>query len=290
MSHVYNNINIGTRLDVNPTGRVITTAKGQLITDNGTKSIAQAVGADNQFLVADSAQATGLIWRDLTPTDVGLIAGDGLTLVGDQLDVGGSATIFANADNLVVNSSATADQVLLSSGTVGTAAAYGALPLNGANSVTGVLAVTNGGTGSSSFTAADMIVATNGANNALIATGINPADIAVQTDTLTTTDATATLIYTISTVSDEAYTVTATFMGKEVNSPFAVASFQVTATFNNIAGVLTMIGSNDLVYVPNTTTWTVDMIAAGTDIYLRVIGAAATDIDWKVRVAPILVL
>ncbi len=81
----------------------------------------------------------------------GVTAGDGLTLTTNTLDVGGSATIISNTDDVEVNSSGTANQVLLSSGTVGTAATYGALPLGDANAVSGTLPVANGGTGATTL-------------------------------------------------------------------------------------------------------------------------------------------
>jgi hypothetical protein len=78
-----------------------------------------------------------------------VVAGNGLTETGLTIDVGGSTTIFAAANNIFVNSSATANQVLLSQGTVGNQATWGAVPLANANAVTGILPLANGGTNSS---------------------------------------------------------------------------------------------------------------------------------------------
>ena len=64
----------------------------------------------------------------------------------------GSDTILINANNVEVNSSGISNQILLSSGTPGTASTFGALPLSNANSVTGILNVARGGTGASTFT------------------------------------------------------------------------------------------------------------------------------------------
>ena len=60
-----------------------------------------------------------IVWSQFSEAGE-IIAGDGLTRSGNILDVGGSSTVIANADNLEVNSSSTANQVLLSSGVVGT--------------------------------------------------------------------------------------------------------------------------------------------------------------------------
>ena len=82
-----------------------------------------------------------------------ITAGTGLTKSGNTINVVGSTTIDADADAIHVNSSGTANQTLLSSGTVGTEATFGALPLNSADAVTGTLPVGKGGTGATSFTA-----------------------------------------------------------------------------------------------------------------------------------------
>jgi len=217
MSYVYQNIIIGEHLDVNPSAHIVTTTKGQLISDNGTKTTIQpAALTDNQFLISDSTQSTGLIWRTLTPLDLNIIAGNGLTLTGNQLDIGSSGTIFANDDNVVVNSSAIANQPLLSSGTVGTTAVYSALPLNNNNSVTCILPITNGGTGTSLFASGNSIIATNSDNTALVATGINPADLSIQTDTITTTNATPVTVVSLSypTTVGKAYVAKATVLAK----------------------------------------------------------------------------
>ncbi|QKF94437.1 hypothetical protein QKU48_gp0979 [Fadolivirus algeromassiliense] len=121
-----------------------------------------------------------------------ITAGAGLTKTGNMLDIGGSNTIISNADNIEVNSSGTANQILLSSGTVGIAATYGALPLGNTNAVTGILGIANGGSGVSSFTAGDRIIATNSGNTALTTTSLDPSAIATLTGTQTLTNKTLT--------------------------------------------------------------------------------------------------
>lgn len=293
MAYVYKNILISERLDVNPTGHVITNSKGQLISDNGTKTILQtAAASDGQFLVSDSAQDTGLIWRSLTPSDINIIAGDGLLLTGNELDVVGSNTIFVNPDSVIVNSSAIANQPLLSSGTVGTSAVYSALPLNDANAVTGTLGIVNGGTGSSSFATGNTIIATNVGNTALVSTSIVPSDITYMTGVVTTTDATPTIITSVNipTTNDVGYVVKATFLGRTTTAPFTLATFFVRATLNNIGGTLTLVdNANDVVFIPNSITWdAAEIIANGTNISFRVTGVAATTINWVVKIDPIL--
>lgn len=91
----------------------------------------------------------------------GITAGNGLVKTGNTLDVVGSSTIVAAADSVFVNSSAVANQPLLSSGTVGVTAAYGALPLGSAAAVSGTLPIARGGTGQTAFTTNSIVYAAN---------------------------------------------------------------------------------------------------------------------------------
>ena len=217
MAYVYQNLIVSERLDVKTdVGRIVTSAKGDLLTDNGTQSLRLGVGTDGQTLVANSATITGLEWQTLTPATIGLVAGTGLTLTGDTLNAVGSDTIIANADSLEVNSSGTANQVLLSAGTVGTSATYGAVPLANAASVTGILPVANGGTGSdgTEFAAGSRIVATNAGNTALETTTLDPATVVTLAGTETLTNKTLTTPSIGTSINDtngnELVTVTAT--------------------------------------------------------------------------------
>lgn len=121
-------------------------------------------------------------------TNPNITAGDGLTIdVNNDLDVGGSATIIANANNLEVNSSATANQVMVSSGTVGTAATYGAVPLGNSSSVSGTLSVANGGTGAATLATGNFLQG-NG-TGAVTATKAVPTGAVIgTTDTQTLTN------------------------------------------------------------------------------------------------------
>ena len=72
MSFVYDNLIIGDKLVLGDNGQLIATTKGDLITNNGDKTIRFPVGSDNELLTADSTQSTGLLWKRLTKNDVGL--------------------------------------------------------------------------------------------------------------------------------------------------------------------------------------------------------------------------
>ncbi|MFN3195882.1 MAG: beta strand repeat-containing protein [Chlorobiota bacterium] len=100
---------------------------------------------------------TSNVQTQLDGKQANITAGNGLSFSTNTLNVGGSSTIISNANNLEVNSSATANQVLLSSGTTGTAATFGTLPLSNTNSVSGTLPVANGGTGASTLTSGNFL-------------------------------------------------------------------------------------------------------------------------------------
>lgn len=106
-----------------------------------------------------------------------IITGNGLAKTGNQLDVVGSNTILSTSSGLYVNSSNVHNQILLSSGNENTSAVFGKLPLDDQNSVSGILNVINGGTGVSSFSYGDKIIATNNANNGLVTTIFSPSEI-----------------------------------------------------------------------------------------------------------------
>jgi hypothetical protein len=51
------------------------TSKGTLLVNNGTKFALEPVGTDNQTLIADSSQSTGVKWGNgLNPSEAGEVA------------------------------------------------------------------------------------------------------------------------------------------------------------------------------------------------------------------------
>lgn len=107
----------------------------------------------------------------------------GLSQTDSTLSVNISATTIKvdGSNNLIVNSSAVANQVLLSKGTAGVEATYGALPLNNTNAVTGVLGVNNGGTGINAYAANDLLIGTSGGALAKLTKGANNQVLMVNT-------------------------------------------------------------------------------------------------------------
>jgi len=130
---------------------------GYVVTNNGTVNVGTDAIAFTQF--SGAGQIT---------------AGDGLTKgtgsTQNTINAVGSTTILVEADAIKVKSSGTANQILLSSGSTSTQPTYGQLPLGNSNSVTGTLAVANGGSGATSFTDHGLLVGSGtGAFTALAA-------------------------------------------------------------------------------------------------------------------------
>lgn len=85
-----------------------------------------------------------------------------------KLAVDASTVGVDSSGNAIVNSDATKNHILLSSGTVGVEATWGPLPLADANAVSGVLPASHGGTGQQTYSAGDMLIGTSaGALNIL---------------------------------------------------------------------------------------------------------------------------
>jgi len=137
-------------------------------------------------IVIGGASGTALTFSQFSGTGQ-IIAGDGMNKVGNELNVVGSNTIISSESGVSVNSSAIANQILLSAGTVGASSVFGALPLNDSNAVTGLLPVTNGGTGSTSFTGT-RIIASNNDGSSLVSTTLDPSTIVTLTGGQTLTN------------------------------------------------------------------------------------------------------
>ncbi len=209
-------------------------------------------------------------------------AGDGLTKIGNMLDIGGSSTILVNSDSIEVNSSNTANQILLSSGTAGTAATFGTLPLANSNAVSGILGFANGGTNASSFSNGSRLIATNSGNTALEDTSLVVSEIETKKhDSITTANATQTTISTIGTTSDTTYLLQASIVANG-SSTSEAGGFIINALVRNDGGTLTLVETDFLEIKDISLGWDADITISGTNILIRVTGEAAKSIDWSV--------
>ena len=131
---------------------------GFVVTTNGTLTPGTSAIEWTQFSGAGQITAGN-----------GLVKGTGAAL--NTINAVGSTTILVGADDIKVKSSGTANQILLSSGNTSTEPSYGQLPLNNSNSITGTLAVANGGTGATTFTNRGLLVGQGGSAVAALAAG-----------------------------------------------------------------------------------------------------------------------
>lgn len=114
-------------------------------------------------------------------------AGSGLTKTGNVFSANTSGvTTGIVSNNIVVRSTATAGQIMRSTGTAGAEGAWGAVDLANSNAVTGTLTVPNGGTGATTFTSGQILQG-NG-TSAITSTGITTASITTNTNTQTLTN------------------------------------------------------------------------------------------------------
>jgi hypothetical protein len=104
-----------------------------------------------------------------------------------------------------------------------------------------------------------------------------------------TTDATVTTVGQLPTKSNKIYTVIAKVNGMTTDVTTGQASYLLHALFKNVAGTLTLVGSVDAVSAIETNAaWDCTLDASGTDIRVRVTGAAATNIVWHCQVETIM--
>jgi len=109
-SFVQKNLKIENRLDVLPNGHIITTSKGDLITDDGTKTVAMSVGENGQVLMSTTESPTGLIWSTAGP-DIMSNVGTGTGLFKQKVSndfelktlVSGSTKLSLTSDDNNVN-------------------------------------------------------------------------------------------------------------------------------------------------------------------------------------------
>jgi trimeric autotransporter adhesin len=226
-------------------GTVTSNVQDQI--DGKQPNLPTQTGNSGKYLKTDG---TSVSWDNVP---VGFTAGDGLTIDGsNDLDVGGSATIIANANDIEVNSSATANQVLLSSGTVGTAATFGAIPLGDANSVSGTLAVSNGGTGATTLTTGNFLQG-NGTGAVTATKAIPTGTVVGTTDTQTLTNKTInTANNTI--VIDASDVTSGTFADARISSS-SVTQHEGDITIGNLIGAPTgaVVGTSDTQTLTNKT-------------------------------------
>jgi hypothetical protein len=228
-------------------GTVALTAKATGVTIPTALTMTTLGGSGNRNIGVDN---NGNI---VVNTPIVLTAGDGLTLdVSNVLDIGSSSTIIANANDVEVNSSATANQVLLSSGTVGTAATYGAIPLGDANSVTGTLPVSNGGTGAVTLTTGNFLQG-NGTGAVTATKAIPTGAVVGTTDTQTLTNKT---INTASnTIVVDASDVSSGIFADARISSSSVTQHEGDITIGNLIGAPTgaVVGTTDSQTLTNKT-------------------------------------
>lgn len=139
---------------VTPATRAADHNTGVLV-DNSATVVDKGTNANRQIVFnIDGTETVGVDDIDVVPIGMTstFTAGDGIDITGNVITVDATGRLGFDGgvspnQQLILLSSGTANQILLSSGTVTTSPTYGALPLGDSNAVTGTLAILNGGTG-----------------------------------------------------------------------------------------------------------------------------------------------
>lgn len=181
-----------------------------------------------------------------------ITAGNGMTKSGNVLNAVGSTTVIAFADSLAVNSSTTANQILLSSGAPGSASTFGALPLGEIEAVSGTLAVANGGSGAATLTSGNFLQG-NGTNAFTATKAVPTGDVVGTTDTQTLTNKTINTASNTITVA-AADVTSGTFVDARI-AESNVTQHEGAITIGNLSGAptSTIVGTTDTQTLSNKT-------------------------------------
>jgi hypothetical protein len=100
-----------------------------------------------------------------------------------------------------------------------------------------------------------------------------------------TTDATQTTAATFTTRSNKAYKAIAKIIATETADFDEIGDYWLEAAFKNDGGTLSLVGSVRSIHTANESTagWDATIDASGSDIRVRVTGAADTAITWLVQ-------
>ncbi len=98
--------------------------------------------------------------------------------------------------------------------------------------------------------------------------------------TVSTTDGTITTIDTVPVPTDEAILISAKIVA--VKDDITLKSgIEIEAIYANNSGTVTLQGAVNYQHRQVPAGWDVTLVISGTDVLIRVVGNAATNIDWK---------
>ena len=98
--------------------------------------------------------------------------------------------------------------------------------------------------------------------------------------TVLTTDATLTTIDTVAIPTDEAILISAKIVAVK-DDITDKAGVEIEAIYANNSGTVTLQGAVNYQHRQVPTGWDVTFVISGTNVLIRVVGNAATNIDWK---------
>lgn len=101
-----------------------------------------------------------------------------------------------------------------------------------------------------------------------------------------TTDATSTTVLTYPTASNKSYQLFVRITGRRTGGSSGAAgdsaAFRLGAAFKNVAGTLSQVGSDNLTVVGrDQAAWTAQTAVSGTNVLVKVSGAANNNVSWS---------
>lgn len=102
----------------------------------------------------------------------------------------------------------------------------------------------------------------------------------MSTATAVTTNASPTSIATIAIALNTVSIITATFAARRTDVAGSGAGYRYVATARNTAGVVSVVGGFERFQFEDVNAWNVDSVVSGTNVVLRVTGAASSTITW----------
>lgn len=182
-SVVFNTVQIDKRLDPGTTGKVVTSNKGDLISDTGTVTSTLAVGSDSWILVADSAESTGLKWASPSTVAGSLDHGD-LMGLGDDDHTQYALLAGRAGGQTLIGGTGAGDDLVLTSTSDGTKGVVSIPETTNCSSPTTGALVVAGGVG----IGADLCVDGNIDASGIVGTSLNIDNISIDGNTISSTD------------------------------------------------------------------------------------------------------
>jgi len=102
------------------------------------------------------------------------------------------------------------------------------------------------------------------------------------TDTVQTTTATTATISTIATATDTTYLLDVLIVARmSNNTEDESAGYSLKATYRNVAGTVTQVGTDDILSQEDSVQWKIETNISTTNVIVQVTGQTSKNVEWK---------